>query len=139
MLTGGQTGVDTAAALAALSAGLPVHLVFPRGYRQEDGPITPSRRLALRGATSHELESGDFRDRTWTCVYLADVVILIDPAGGDGCQETVRAASRNKGQVIMIAGCRASLLASQGKTRDPPGQLAAVMSAVASVRAERLG
>ena len=40
MLTGGQTGVDTAAARAALAAGLPVHLVFPCGFRQEDGPLT---------------------------------------------------------------------------------------------------
>ena len=40
----------------------------------------------------HELASPDFRQRTWTCVYLTDAVILLDPAGGDGCQETIRAA-----------------------------------------------
>src|SRR5258708_34842680 len=94
VLTGGQTGVDTAAARAALVAGLLVHVVFPGGYRQEDGPITPAGRRALRGAVLHELASPEFGDRTWTCVALADAVILIDPAGGDGCQETIRAAGQ---------------------------------------------
>ena len=34
IVTGGQTGVDTYAAYAALRAGLPVHVVFPAGLRQ---------------------------------------------------------------------------------------------------------
>ncbi len=55
LLTGGQTGVDTLAARAALRLRLPVMLIFPRGYRQEDGNLTPSRRRALRGADLHEL------------------------------------------------------------------------------------
>jgi predicted Rossmann fold nucleotide-binding protein DprA/Smf involved in DNA uptake len=57
VLTGGQTGVDTYAALAALQAGLTVHLVFPAGYRQEDGPLTPARRRRFAGAIMHELPS----------------------------------------------------------------------------------
>lgn len=150
MLTGGQTGVDTLAARSALRAGLAVHLVFPLGLRQEDGPISPTRQAELSGATLHELASPDFRLRTWTCAYLSDAIILLDPAGGDGCQETVRAASHlgrplldlttyveirqvkalrrlnhlpdlimhlttdNPVRVLMIAGCRDSLLADQG-------------------------
>ncbi len=94
VLTGGQTGVDTYAALAALRAGLPVHLVYPHGYRQEDGALSPARRRRLSGAVLHELGPSSFRYRTWTCVYLADVVVLLDPAGGSGCQETVRAARK---------------------------------------------
>ena len=104
MLTGGQTGVDTAAARAALSAGLPVHLIFPRGLRQEDGPITADRRRGLRGAVLHELASGEFRHRTRTCVYLADAVILIDPAGGEGCRETQRAARDLGRPLLTLAG-----------------------------------
>jgi hypothetical protein len=103
VLTGGQTGVDTAAAIAALGAGLAVHIVFPRGFRQEDGPLTEARRRALRGATLHELPSPDFSYRTWTCVHLADAVILIDPAGGDGCQETIRAAARFGRPLLSLA------------------------------------
>jgi uncharacterized iron-regulated membrane protein len=137
VLTGGQTGVDTEAALAALSAGLVTHLVFPRGYRQEDGPLSQARRQALRGAASYELSLPEFRYRTWTCVYLADAVILLDPAGGEGCQQTRLAARsigrpllespasldtgrllgwlrRTRARTLMVAGCRGSQLATVG-------------------------
>jgi hypothetical protein len=145
VLTGGQTGVDLAAALAALAAGLPAHLVYPRGLRTEDGSLSPRLRDRLRGARIDELGSAEFTDRTWTCVDLADAVILIDPAGGDGCQETARAArrlgrplldlsglarcpataspagslvtdwlQRTSPRVLMLAGCRGSLLDRAG-------------------------
>jgi Circularly permutated YpsA SLOG family len=152
VLTGGQTGVDTYAAVAALDAGLTVHVVFPRGYRQEDGTLTPARGRRLRGATLHELSSPSFRYRTWTCAYLADAVLLLDPAGGAGCRETVHAATRlgrpvladRSGalteaqavswlaavspRVLMVAGCRASVLASKGKGRGLRTQLAGIMA-----------
>jgi hypothetical protein len=152
VLTGGQTGVDTYAALAALRAGLRVHVVFPAGYRQEDGALTPVRRRLLAGAVLHELGSTSFRYRTWTCVYLADVVVLLDPAGGSGCRETARAARKlgrsllspepgllspdqvadflaaTGAQVLLVAGCRASLLASKGKDRAARVDAAAVIS-----------
>jgi hypothetical protein len=152
VLTGGQAGVDTYAALAALHAGLPVHLVFPAGCRQEDGPLTPARRRRFAGAVVHELPSASFRYRTWTCAYLADVVLLLDPAGGSGCRETVRAATRlgrpltNCGagaltaaqtadwlaatgaRVLMVAGCRASVLASKGKGRGLRTDLAGIIA-----------
>jgi Circularly permutated YpsA SLOG family len=137
VLTGGQTGVDTLAARAALAAGLPVHVLFPRGFRQEDGPLTPERRAELHGAVLHQLASTSFARRTRACVSVADALLLFDPAGGAGCEETVRAAARlgrplldltsggdvgaavgcflrdNKARVLMIAGCRGSLLAGQ--------------------------
>jgi hypothetical protein len=152
VLTGGQTGVDTYAALAALQAGLTVHLVLPAGYRQEDGPLTPARRRRFAGAILHELPSASFRYRTWTCAYLADAVLLLDPAGGSGCQQTVRAATRlgrpllisrsgaltaaqtadwlaSAGvRVLMVAGCRASVLASKGKGRGLRTELAGIMA-----------
>lgn len=167
VLTGGQTGVDTAATIAALNAGVAAHVVFPRGFRQEDGPITPRRRRALNGATLHELSSPEFSYRTWTCVHLASAVVLIDPAGGDGCQETIRAASHfgrplmrvaagaeffesersvnelarfsefsawlivHRPRVLMIAGCRASLLAKCQPEPDLNGQLEAIVSELA--------
>jgi hypothetical protein len=152
VLTGGQTGVDTYAALAGSRAGLTVHLVFPAGYRQEDGPLTPARRRRLGGAILHELPSASFRYRTWTCAYLADAVLLLDPAGGAGCRETARAATRlgrpllsiRSGpptaaqtaewlasvgpRVLMVAGCRASVLASKGKGRGLRTELAQIMA-----------
>ncbi len=155
VLTGGQTGVDTYAARAALEAGLTVHLVFPHGFRQEDGSLTPARRSRLTGAVLHELTSGSFRFRTWSCAYLADAILLLDPAGGSGCRETVRAArqlgrpllSPEAGQlsatqtadwlagcgvrILMVAGCRASVLASKGKGRGLRTELATIMTAAA--------
>jgi len=150
ILTGGQTGVDTYAAIAALRAGLAVHLVFPAGYRQEDGALTPARRRRLAGASFHELSSASFRYRTWTCVYLADAVLLLDPAGGAGCQETARAAERlgrpllspdqltaeqangwlrdEGAAVLLVAGCRASVLARKGKGRGLRAGLAGIMA-----------
>jgi hypothetical protein len=152
VLTGGQTGVDTYAALAALRAGLPAELVFPAGYRQEDGPLSAARRRQLAGAVMHELSSASFRYRTWTCVYLADVVVLLDPAGGAGCRETARAARKmgrallrpesgdltaeqaadwlaeTGARVLMVAGCRGSLLASKGEEHRVRTDLAVLMT-----------
>jgi hypothetical protein len=154
VLTGGQTGVDTDAARAALRAGLGVQLVLPRGLRQEDGSLTSARSRQLVGAVMHELGSASFRYRTWTCAYLADVVLLLDPAGGSGCRETARAArklgrpllraggadrpmaasvegwlERADARVLMVAGCRGSVLARQpGADRGVRAALAEVMT-----------
>jgi hypothetical protein len=173
VLTGGQTGVDTYAALAALRAGLAVHLVYPSGYRQEDGPLTAPRRRRLVGAGLHELGSASFRYRTWTCVYVADAVILLDPAGGAGCRETARSARKlgrpllnpepgrlsagqlsadqvsagdiadwlaaNSVHVLMVAGCRASVLASKGKGRGLRAGLAVIMAGARQQHERLLG
>ncbi len=103
VLTGGQTGIDTIGAVAALGAGLVTHVVFPHGFRQEDGPLSDARRRRLRGAVLHELASADFAARTWSCVRLADAVVLIDPAGGEGCRETAFAAA-SLGRPILDLG-----------------------------------
>jgi hypothetical protein len=152
IVTGGQTGIDTYGALAALAAGLPVHLIFPAGLRQEDGGLTPLRREELVGAILHELPDPSFRYRTWTCVYVSDAVLLLDPAGGSGCQETARAArelgrpllrpepgsltaglaaswlAETGARVLLVAGCRASLLARAGRGGDLRTQLSRFMT-----------
>jgi putative molybdenum carrier protein len=153
VLTGGQTGVDTFAALAALQAGLSVHQVFPKGYRQEDGQLTTARQREVSGAVLHELSWASFRYRTWTCAYIADAIVLLDPAGGAGCWETAQAARRlgrpllcpepgevtsdhaadwlaeTAARVLMVAGCRGSLLASRGKESAVRADLTALMAA----------
>ncbi len=152
IVTGGQTGVDTYAAQTALQAGLPVHLIFPAGLRQEDGGLTRSRRDQLAGAILHELPDASFRYRTWTCAYVSDAVLLLDPAGGSGCQETARAARQlgrpllrpspsqltaelaagwladTCARVVLVAGCRASLLARAGESDGLRTQLARFMT-----------
>jgi hypothetical protein len=163
VLTGGQTGVDTIAAQAALRAGLAVHLVFPLGLRQEDGGLTPARRRRLTGASVHELGSASFRARTWACVGLADVVLLLDPAGGAGCRETAGAAraigrpllepaageptaarvehllAETAARVLMVAGCRASVLARQaGANRVVRADVTEVIAGAAAWHARLL-
>ena len=170
VLTGGQTGVDLTAALAALAAGLPAHLVYPRGLRIEDGSLSRRLRDRLRGARIHELGSAEFTDRTWTCVDLADAAILIDPAGGDGCRETARAArrlgrplldlsgpvrrpataipagslvtdwlQRTSPRVLMLAGCRGSLLDRAGLGPAVTSLIEVVMGATRRWRDEAGG
>ena len=162
VLTRGQTGVDTAAALAALRAGLTVHLILPRGLLREDGALTGSRRRELSGAQIHELTSAEFRYRTWT-VYLSDAVVLADPAGGEGCEETARAANRLGrpllrlgpasprpdparitswlervgARVLTVAGCRASLLNGCADPARLDAHIAAVITG-AGIRHDQL-
>jgi predicted Rossmann fold nucleotide-binding protein DprA/Smf involved in DNA uptake len=152
IVTGGQTGIDTCGALAALAAGLPVHLIFPAGLRQEDGNLTPSRRAQLAGAVLHELPDESFRYRTWTCAYVSDAVLLLDPAGGSGCEETARAArhlgrpllspqpdlltaelaaswlAATGARVLLVAGCRASVLRRAGQGGGLRTQLSRFMT-----------
>ena len=160
VLTGGQTGVDTMAAVASLRAGLPVHMVFPRGFRQEDGRLSMARRAELVGAATYQLASPEFGYRTWTCAYLADAVILVDPAGGEGCRETARAArslgrpllalglypaspervrawlAETETRLLMIAGCRASLLAANAGTAHAQDLVGVIVAAARRRRDE---
>jgi hypothetical protein len=131
VLTGGQTGVDTAAAHAALAVGLDVHLVFPSGLRQEDGPLPAERRRDLAGAVLHELTSPGFGYRTWTCVYLADAIVLVDPAGGTGCRETVLAA-RSLGRPLLDAGLARASCSSEYPASSAPSPPALTPERVAT-------
>jgi Circularly permutated YpsA SLOG family len=137
VLTGGQTGVDTLAARAALAAGLTVHMIFPHGFRQEDGPLTPERRAELHGAVLHQLGSAGFAQRTWTCVSLADAVILLDPAGGEGCQEAVRAASHLERPLLDLTA-RLSPPSGAGRSGSAGAAAAAVTSFLSSNNAQVL-
>ena len=156
--------MDSLAAAAALRAGLAVDLVFPRGLLQEDGPVSGERLATLAGAAVHELDSPEFAYRTWAVVRLADAVLLVDPAGGDGCRETARAArslgrpllevpsgrvlaareiarwlERTGARVLTVAGCRASLLAAAGAERAVADQAEAIAAGARLARDRVLG
>lgn len=143
VLTGGQTGVDELAAAASASAAIPTHVVMPQGGRRETGAF------AAAGPTVrvHQLASPSYRYRTWACVYASDAVILIDYAGSEGGHETrlaarwlnrplieVADAALTTGdldawlagiapEAVLIAGNRASLLASAGKLAQATGRV----------------
>lgn len=72
ILTGGQTGVDTGALLAAEKLGLRWKAYLPRGLRREKPMPKWMFKWALELMTSDKYE-----DRTKTCVQQADVVMVL--------------------------------------------------------------
>ena len=151
VITGGQTGVDTLAAEAALAAGLPVRLIFPAGLLQEDGPLTPPRRARLSGAVLHELDFPDFPVPHLDLRVPGGRRHPAGPGGGEGCQETARAArglgrpllelnggpvsaaavaafaARADARVLDIAGCRGSVLDRWDSGADLRAEIDAVI------------
>lgn len=143
VITGGQTGVDALVSRASNEAGLPVHRVFPRGMLQEGSRPADPGELSAWGRT-HELGSPSFRYRTWATVYLADVVVLSDLAGGEGSAETRRAArwlgrplvdiadsrspERDVGMLLMESNAKVVLAAGSRRSLMDASQLARARS-----------
>lgn len=98
ILTGGQTGVDTGAALAARLSGVPWACVLPAGYRREE-PMPDWMR-----EHSRQLASPDYAYRTRWCVDRADAVLCYAPHRTPGTQLTHRYAKRtNKPNLWLTA------------------------------------
>jgi len=85
----GETGVEDVAAQAAQDLGLPVFTHCPAGFRRSDGSAS---RMFEMGARVRELGSSSFRFTTWTNVFLADAILLVDPADSEGSAATREAA-----------------------------------------------
>ena len=140
LVSGGQTGVDSLVGTAAASVGLPVHYVFPAGFRTERGRLAASDRHHLGRLRCHQLDAESFRYRTWATVYFSDAALVLNYAAGEGTAEALRAARyfnkpvldltdeplaapevaswllERDSRIAMIAGSRDSLLTSS--TRD---------------------
>ncbi|MDQ4031930.1 MAG: putative molybdenum carrier protein [Actinomycetota bacterium] len=163
-MTGGQTGIDSIALDESSRVGLPTHAILPMGLRREDG-VADRVELERGGAVRvHELGSSSFRYRTWASVYTADVVVLLDPASGEGSRETRIAARhfnrplldltdmsittdelvnwllRESARVVLVAGNRASLLEQSADfaqaTRE---RIQGVIEGICNVNSQRYG
>ncbi len=69
VISGGQTGADRAGLEAALSLGLPIDGLIPRGRKAEDGKVP--MRYTLR-----EIESESYSERTRMNVNISDAVLI---------------------------------------------------------------
>lgn len=135
VISGGQTGVDTGALVAAERTGYSWQAILPRGGRREDGPL-PSvdfLRGGVYGKPAVMLRSASYGARTRYVVKSADAVLLIAPhltpgtkltkelaeAAGKPCHwckcddgpyelEAYRWLTRVKPNTLMVAGPRAS-------------------------------
>lgn len=74
IITGGQTGVDQAAWLAAKRCGIATGGWMPKGFITEDGPRPEF--ASLYGAKEHP--SSNYRDRTISNVGLADKLLVFN-------------------------------------------------------------
>ncbi|MEJ2347554.1 MAG: putative molybdenum carrier protein, partial [Gammaproteobacteria bacterium] len=96
VISGGQTGVDRAALVAAFAIALPRGRWCPRGRQAVDGRIP--ERYPLR-----ETPSGDYRQRTEWNVRDADATLVLTkgpPAGGTAY--TVRSAGALRRPCLVI-------------------------------------
>jgi len=76
VISGGQTGVDQAALVAAKRCGIPTGGTAPLGFMTEEGP----RRSVLLGFGLVECGSSEYPARTLCNVRDSDATLLIAPA-----------------------------------------------------------
>ena len=119
VLTGGQTGVDQIALHVAVELGLPAFAVMPRGRRTDDVVPGPELAPGIPAAVHvHELESAEFRERTWTNARLSDGTLLWDAGGGGEGVEETRAACRAHGRPLLEVTAIATAELAPAAARD---------------------
>lgn len=89
VISGGQTGVDQAALLAARTAGLPTGGWAPHGWRTQAGSAPWLADFGLR-----EHASSSYGPRTDQNAADASAVLLFGDATSPGCRRTASAANR---------------------------------------------
>lgn len=101
IITGGQTGVDTGALLAAEECGVKWQAILPRGKRRE-GQTTRSgipgwmEVGGVFGEPCLVLDRAAYDHRTDFCVSVTDAVLVIAPAGNltPGTRLTIELAKK---------------------------------------------
>lgn len=97
VISGGQTGVDTAGLLAAVACHIPTGGYAPRGWMTEVGP-----RPSLRNYNLVEHTSGKYPPRTAANIKHSDATLVISPELSSGTQLTLDlCASMSKPVLLM--------------------------------------
>ena len=110
IISGGQTGVDTAALYTAINLSLPYGGWVPKGRTNEDGPIS-NKFTELR-----EANSSDNKVRTILNVQDADtLLVLTEGSKSSGTQLAIEEAHRLKipVKIIVLSDCEATLASQQ--------------------------
>ena len=94
VISGGQTGVDRAALMAASALDLPIGGWCPHGRRAEDGPIPD--RYALR-----ETPNGDYGERTEWNVRDSDATLILHRGPMTGGTRLTAELARRLGKPLL--------------------------------------
>lgn len=93
VISGGQSGVDSAGLNAASFLGLPAFAIMPTNGRREGEPIEDYARRNNMNLRKIELSSDSYKYRTYANVYFADVTLIFDFVGGsEGTDCTIQAS-----------------------------------------------
>ena len=88
IISGGQTGADFGALMAARDLGIPTGGYAPCGYMTEVGPQPE----VLMSYGLEALKSSSYGVRTCRCVASSDATVIVGDLGSPGSQLTWRAA-----------------------------------------------
>jgi hypothetical protein len=102
IITGGQTGVDQAALIAARRAGLATGGWVPKGWLTETGPAPWLEPYGLR-----EMPTNDYPSRTRKNVEVADATLWLGDPSSNGGRHTCEAA-RQMSKPLFVAGTLAT-------------------------------
>lgn len=100
IVTGGQTGADQGALIAARAAGIPTGGWAPKGWRTEAGPAP-----WLAGLGLVECPEPGYRARTFANARDSDATIWFGMVGTPGYKTTMEAA-RSYAKTTMVVSAR---------------------------------
>jgi hypothetical protein len=99
IISGGQTGADTGALLAARELGVESGGFAPKGWLTENGP----RRALLKSFGLIECEEGGYPARTRRNVAASDGTLLVGQYEGGGSRLTYEAAQELSKPLFLLA------------------------------------
>lgn len=96
IISGGQSGADKAALVAAFHSGVPTGGFAPKGYRVSSFDNTDSVDLELKKFGLIEHESRQYPPRTKANVIGSDGTLILGYIASPGCRLTIKTAKDNK-------------------------------------------
>lgn len=104
VISGGQSGADSAGLEAASFLGLPAFAVLPKGKRRENGDFDEYVRRSGISVRALELGSESYRFRTYASAYFADATVIYDYVGSEGTRAAVSACAYFGRPCLVLSG-----------------------------------